>query len=152
MLKIGMALLLAGFLASTAVAQGDAEKAKEKGTTAESLVGEWTMVSVEKGGEKKTGDEVGDQICTFTKDTMKQTLAGMTFGYKYTLDNSKSPTRIKLEVTESPFGAGSTADGIIEVKGDEMKLAYSTEGGQPESFDTEKAAADIRFCVLKRKK
>lgn len=124
----------------------------DEGTKAEDLVGTWSMVSVSKGGETKSGDEVSGQTCVFTKETLTQELAGMRFAYKFTVDATKNPSRIALEVTDSPFGAGSKADGIIEVKGDEMKLAYSTEGGRPETFDPDKAGADVRICVLKRKK
>jgi hypothetical protein len=56
-----------------------------------------------------------------------------------------------MEMTESPFGAGAMAKGIIEVKGDDLKLCYTTEGDAPKNFEA-KEGSNAHSFVLKRSK
>jgi len=114
------------------------------------LVGTWKYVSGEKAGEKVDLDRIKGQTVTITKDTW--TLQGDdTFVMKYTVDASKKPAAIKLEMTESPFGAGAKAVGIIEVSGDDLKICYSPMGEEPpKTFATKDTKAHL--FVLKRGK
>ncbi len=129
-----------------------AEDPPAKPLNAEALVGAWTFRSVTKGDTKKGADDYQDFQSTFTKDTLTQVLGGMKFVYSYSLDTTKTPVEIKLEITESPFGAGVKANGIIRLEGDTLTLAYSPSGGTPTSFDPAKAGDDVRICVMKRSK
>lgn len=128
---------------------GDAGK-KDKFDPAK-LVGKWTYVSIEKNGEKKSADDLKKESVTISKEAFNLGGEGGKFVMKYELDTKKSPVHVKLTITESPFGAGATAEGIIELKGDELKLCYSTNGGKaPKGFEAKKG--DYRLTVLKRAK
>ena len=74
-------------------------------------------------------------------------------GYK--LDTSKSPVEISMEGKEGP-AKGSTADGILSLDGDTLKLAYTTnipgfDGKKPTKFES---TADNKafYFVLKKVK
>lgn len=124
-----------------------AEDKKEEKFDAAKLVGTYTYVSGVKNGEKANADNLKEKV-VFEKD--KLTLEGpMKFVMKYELDTSKSPVQIKLEITESPFGAGAKAEGIVELKGDELKFAYTPMGKAPEKFES-KADSMVHFFVLKK--
>jgi uncharacterized protein (TIGR03067 family) len=123
---------------------------KEAKFDAAKLVGDWNYVSGVKHGEKVDQDHLKNKV-VITKDTL--TLTGdMKFVMKYELDAKKNPVGIKLEMTESPFGAGAKAVGIISLNGDELKLCYDPEGKKaPEKFvstDDNKA----HLFILKRAK
>jgi hypothetical protein len=72
---------------------------------------------------------------------------------KYTLYAMSKPVGIMLEMTESPFGAGAKAEGIIEVNGDDLKLCYAAapDGKAPKSFEAKQGSGHHCF-VLKRSK
>lgn len=127
-----------------------AEDKKDEKFDASKLLGTWEYVSGMKNGEKADIANFKDQKVIFTKD--KLTLDGpMKFVMTYELDTTKSPAVIKLTMVESPFGAGAKASGIIEVKGDELKLCYKPEGDAPEKFES-KADSMSHLFVLKRVK
>lgn len=123
---------------------------KEAKFDAAKMVGDWNYVSGVKHGEKVDADHLKNKV-VITKDTL--TLTGdMKFVMKYELDAKKNPVGIKLEMTESPFGAGAKAVGIISLNGDELKLCYDPEGKKaPDKFvstDDNKA----HLFILKRAK
>jgi len=73
------------------------------------------------------------------------------FVIKYTLDTKASPVTIDMEITDGPAPEvkGGKAKGIVEVKGDEFKIAYEPMGGErPTKFDGEK----FYFFTLKKQK
>ena len=115
------------------------------------LVGTWKYVSGVKNGEKLDADHFKGQSVILTKETF--TLPGeMKFVMKYTLDTKTKPVGIKIEITESPFGAGMKAEGIIDVQGDDLKICYAAEGGAaPKSFEA-KEGSKYHLFVLKRTK
>jgi uncharacterized protein (TIGR03067 family) len=142
-LIVGIALISL----SARAAEGD----KEKKLDAAKLIGTWKLVSAEKGGQRKGEDELKDQTLTITRDSWALKTEAGKFVMKYELDASKTPARVKLTMTESPFGGGATANGIVAVNGDEMKLCYATEGDAPAKFES-KEGSEHRFVVLKRVK
>src|SRR5438132_838945 len=84
------------------------------------LVGTYKLVSGKKGGAA-TGDDA--KKATYTFDAKKITIGEggkAVFVMSYTLDGSK----IDMVMDESPFpeGKGTKAYGIVEVKGDTLKL------------------------------
>lgn len=127
-----------------------ADDKKDAKFDATKLVGDWTYVSGTKNGEKANADNLKNKV-TFTKDTI--TLHGeMKFVMKYELDTSKSPVGFKLKMTESPFGAGAEAVGILSLDGDDLKMCYDPEGKKaPTKFE---AGVDskVHLFVLKRAK
>lgn len=116
------------------------------------LVGTWEYVSGVKNGEKLGADHFKKQTMIIAKD--KLTLKGpdATFVMKYELDAKKSPVGVKLTITESPFGAGMMANGIIEFQGDELVLCYAPMGGDgPKTFEA-KEGSQFHLFKLKRAK
>ena len=92
------------------------------------MVGTWTLVSSEKGGEKASQDRLQFKV-VITKETLAMKGNDAEFVMKYTLDTEKSPVSIALTITESPFGSGASANGIIELAEDQLKICYDDENG-----------------------
>ncbi len=115
---------------------------------ANKLVGTWTYVSSEKNGQKSDGDSLKEGKVIIAKDKMTLEGSAGTFVLKYKLDTTKKPVMIAMEMTEGA-GEGSTAKGIVEVKGDELKLCYSTSDEAPKKFEA-KEGSDHRLVILKR--
>ncbi|HLW65440.1 MAG TPA: TIGR03067 domain-containing protein [Gemmataceae bacterium] len=123
---------------------------KESKFDASKLVGDWTYVSGMKGGEKVDPNNLKNKV-VITKETL--TLTGeQKFVMKYELDTSKKPVGIKLEMTESPFGAGAKAIGIIACNGKELKLCYDPDPEAkkaPEKFESTKENKAHLFVLKK---
>jgi uncharacterized protein (TIGR03067 family) len=74
------------------------------------------------------------------------------FVIKYKIDASKTPAVIDMEITESPFGAGAKAIGIIALDGDSLKICYKPMGDKaPTKFESSEGDSTNMF-VLKRAK
>jgi uncharacterized protein (TIGR03067 family) len=142
--------LIACFLGGAFIPLVAQDKKAEKFDSTK-LVGNWLYVSGIKNGVAVDADNLKKQTVTFTKD--KITLKGDgTFVMKYDLDTTKAPVGIKLEMLESPFGAGAKSVGIIEVKGDETRLCYAPMGEDaPKTFEA-KEGSKLHLFVLKRDK
>jgi uncharacterized protein (TIGR03067 family) len=115
------------------------------------LVGTWSYVSGEKNGTKVDPENLKAGKVTFTKETITLESPQGKFVMKYTLDTKTNPVSLSMEMTESPFGAGAMSKGIIEIKGDELKMCYATEGDAPKKFET-KEGSNVNLFVLKRSK
>jgi uncharacterized protein (TIGR03067 family) len=115
------------------------------------LEGKWQYVSGIKNGAKVDEDNLKKQVVIITKD--KITLKGDdTFVMKYELDSARKPVGIKLEMLESPFGAGAKSEGVIELKDDQLRLCYAPMGEEaPKTFDA-KEGTKMHLFVLKRSK
>jgi uncharacterized protein (TIGR03067 family) len=141
-----------GLCALVLVASGVTAEEKDAKLDADKLVGKWTYVSGEKSGAKIDAAMLKDQKVTFTKENITLEGTAGKFVMKYTLDAKKSPVGIEMTMTESPFGAGATAKGIIELKGDDLKFCYNYMMGEaPKEFKTKEGSMDHLF-VLKRAK
>jgi uncharacterized protein (TIGR03067 family) len=115
------------------------------------LVGNWDYVSGIKDGTKVDAESLKKQTVNFTKEKITLKSDG-TFVMKYDLDTAKKPVGIKLEMLESPFGAGAKAVGIIEFKGDEIRFCYNPMGEEaPKAFEA-KEGSKLHLFVLKRAK
>lgn len=128
------------------------EDKKPEAFDATKLVGNWTYVSGEKNGEKVTPEALKGQTAKIDKDKFTLKGEGGTFVMEYQLDTKKTPVTIKMKIVESPFGAGPTSEGIIELKGDELRLAYATEGGKPPTAFEAKKDSKHHYFILKRAK
>ena len=129
----------------------DDKKEKDDKFDATKMVGTWNYVSGEKNGEKLDKDHFKDSKVTITKETITLDGPQGKFVIKYTLETKKSPVGLSMTMTESPFGAGATAQGIVEVKGDELKICYAAEGEAPKKFEA-KEGSNHHLFILKRSK
>jgi uncharacterized protein (TIGR03067 family) len=127
------------------------KKGKDDRFDAAKMAGAWTYESSEKNGEKLDKDHFKDSKVVVTKETI--TLEGPQgkFVIKYTVDPKKNPVALSMTMTESPFGAGAMAQGIVELKGDELKICYAAEGEAPKKFEA-KEGSNHHLFVLKRSK
>jgi uncharacterized protein (TIGR03067 family) len=124
--------------------------AKEEKLDPAKLVGTWVYVSGVKNGEKLDQKHFGkDDRVSLTKETITLTGEAGKFVMKYTLDAKKSPATISMEMTESPFGAGATATGIVQVEGDQLTICYAAKGPAPTKFEA-KEGSGFHLFVLKR--
>ena len=116
------------------------------------MVGKWAYVSGEKDGKKVEADALKSQSVTITKEAITLKGDAGTFVMSYEIDEKKSPMTVKLKITESPFGAGAKAAGIIELKGDDLKFCYAPESDDaPKGFEAKEGSKHHNF-VLKRSK
>src|SRR5579884_29831 len=129
---------------------GSAIGAADEGNkfNANKLVGTWTYISSEKNGQKSDQDSLKEGKVIIAKDKITLEGSAGTFVLKYKLNTTKKPVTIDLEMTEGA-GQGSTAKGIIDVKGDELKLCYSASDEAPKKFEA-KEGSDHRLVILKR--
>ncbi len=147
-MKLAAALAL-GIALATLTARAD-DPAKKTG----SIVGSFEVVAGEDNGkpvpdEKVVGTTVritDDRIVVADKEDKELYVA------KYTLDTSKTPSKITMTETGGPRGRnGSKAMGIIEAEGETLRLAYCYEGGiVPTEFKT-KAGEKQLYFTMKRK-
>jgi uncharacterized protein (TIGR03067 family) len=121
-LALGLGLLASAGLA----AQDEAPK----------IEGKYKLTAGKRDG-KEIGDESkkGEYTITGDKITIKGQDAKFVMGYK--IDPKTKPMNIDMEILEGVEGTkGAKAEGIVEMKGDVLKLAYSTEKGKrPKDFD-----------------
>ncbi len=149
---IAVALLVASVTTALGKPLGAEDKKSDAKFDAAKLVGKWEYVSGVKNGEKVAEENLKDQVITITKD--KITLKGKElFVFKYELDTEKKPVGIKLEMLESPFGAGAKSAGVIELKGDQVRLCYASadDATAPKTFEA-KEGSKAHLFVLKRSK
>jgi uncharacterized protein (TIGR03067 family) len=116
------------------------------------LIGTWSYVSGEEDGKKKTADDLKNGFVEITKDTIMLKSSDETYVIKYTLDTKKTPVHISMEITKGPQGEGSKAEGILELKGDELKLCYASMGGDAPKEFSAKEGSKFHLFVLKPKK
>ncbi|HEY2786688.1 MAG TPA: TIGR03067 domain-containing protein, partial [Fimbriiglobus sp.] len=130
-----MRTLLAAILGVTFLGGASADEKFD----ADKLMGTWKITDGKKGTEKLT-DDAKKTVVTFAKDKLTMTMNGpmgeMKFEFKYSIDAKVSPVAIDLEITKGPIGEGSKAKGILELKGDDLKIEYPPmEGDRPTKFD-----------------
>ena len=139
------------FVIYALAAADEDKKGKDDKFDAAKMVGVWTYASGEKNGEKLDKDHFKDSKVTITKESITLDGPGGKFVMKYTLDSKKNPVALSMTMTESPFGAGAKAEGIVEVKDDELKICYAAEGEAPKKFEA-KEGSNHHLFVLKRSK
>jgi uncharacterized protein (TIGR03067 family) len=150
--EVGQSMAVQHAVMRRNLAAGKAGGDKGDKFDATKLVGSWKYVSGVKNGEKVGDKQFKDQTVTITKDMITLKGPDATFVMKYQLDTKKSPVGIKMEITESPFGAGAKAAGIIEVKGDDLRICYAPlEGDAPKTFEA-KEGSKYHLFTLKRAK
>jgi uncharacterized protein (TIGR03067 family) len=117
------------------------------------LVGTWTYASAEQDGKKKSAEDFAQSSVEITTEKITLKNPDGQYVIKYKLDTSKTPCRIEMEITEGPQGQGARSEGIIALKGNELKLCYAPMGGDtpPKDFSA-KEGSGLHSFVLKRKK
>jgi len=147
-MKIAVSLSLVLVLGIALAARADDAK-KDAKFEASKLEGKWTYVSGKKAGENSAKEALAGTV-EITKD--KLTIPGpegkpMPIGYK--LDAKGSPVKIDMEILDGMFKGGK-AEGIIELKGDELKLCYAMimgdMGKRPPSSNRRKTMARFTSC------
>jgi uncharacterized protein (TIGR03067 family) len=111
-------------------------RSDEKTAEAPKLEGKYKLV-----GGKKNGADVDEEAkkseFSFTADKATIKGMGLTFVMNYKLDPKTTPVGIDMDIAEGPEGTkGTKAWGIVEVKGETLKLAYALEKEKrPKGFE-----------------
>jgi uncharacterized protein (TIGR03067 family) len=131
-----LGLGLFGCIETGARSQDKKEEKKDQKVEIPKLEGKYTLVSGKKD-DAATGDDSKKWDYSFTPDKITVEGSGLKFVFTYKLDPKTNPINIEMEIIEGPEGTkGSKASGIVEVKGETLKLAYSTEKDKrPKNFD-----------------
>ncbi len=101
------------------------------------LDGLYTIAACEKDGKEIPADKLKGSIIKFDGDKVMGTDKDKKefFGSTFTIDKTTSPYTISM--TSSAPVKGEKAMGIIEMKGDTVKLCYALPGGEaPKEFKT----------------
>jgi len=135
-ITITLGLLSALLVAAQAVG----EKPEQAGSKlkASELVGGYTIISGERFGLKEPEERIKGSTVRFSDDRVVVTDKDKkeVYGAAYELEPGEGATRIKMT---SKLGSqeGEVARGLIEKKGDEIRLIYALPGGQePTEFKT----------------
>ena len=141
---------------SLAVALGIAVSARAedaKKFDAKKLEGKWTYVSGKKAGEDSAKEALMGTV-EITKDKLIiPGPEGKPMNISYKLDDKETPVKIDMEILDGMFKGGK-AEGLIELKGDELKLSYAMIMGdtkRPAKLESTKDNGAFYF-VLKRMK
>jgi uncharacterized protein (TIGR03067 family) len=118
------------------------------------LEGKWKFTAGTKSGNKVDAKALESEV-TITKDSFTIKGDDGTHVMTFKIDDSKSPMQIDMVGKEGP-AKDFKAEGIIELDGDTLKLAYGTnipglEGKRPAKFES---TADNKalYFVMKRAK
>ena len=115
---------------------------------AEELVGVWNYVSAEKDGAKLDKDHFAGSQVEITEDTLTLNSEGATFVLEYKLDSTQDPAVLDLKIVKGPFGQGSSAPGIAQLKDGQLFICYPPRGGSaPTKFE---GTAEHTFFILSR--
>jgi uncharacterized protein (TIGR03067 family) len=117
------------------------------------LVGTYEFVSGVRDGEKVPADHFKAMSFVVAKDGMELKTPDGSFKFSYTIDASKSPAAVEMEITDGPIGKGSKSKGIVSMDGDTLMLAYHPAGGDaPKDFECKKGSGCHSFTMKKAKK
>jgi uncharacterized protein (TIGR03067 family) len=124
--------------------------AAERDTKTAPLRGAYTFVSGQMDGKEVSPEKLRGCKSIFTADGIASTDKHLKHLYSctYKLDTTAKPWQISM-VSKSP--SKEKAEGIVELEGDTLKLAYSLPGAErPTSFTTTKKGQHL--FILKREK
>jgi uncharacterized protein (TIGR03067 family) len=146
-----------GFLATaqeTKEADGKANSSKEVSSDApktglESMQGTWTIVAVERSGQKSSDEEIKAMQVVIQGDAMILTAGKHEEKGTLKLNPSAKPKEFDL----MPTGEKRTAvHGIYEQTAGTLRMCWAKEGGErPKEFAT-KPASETAMLVLKQEK
>jgi uncharacterized protein (TIGR03067 family) len=139
------------FSAALMLAVATAATAEDKKDTFDpkSITGAWVIVSGVKFGDKLDAKSLGGDV-TVTADKITIKAPDKTHVMSYKLDAGKTPVKIDMEGLEGD-AKGFKSEGIIEVKGNEWRLAYAYPGEKrPEKFESPKDSKILMFTMKKK--
>ena len=114
------------------------------------MIGVWDYVTGEIDGRKLDSDHFQGSQVEITKDTLALKSGDATFLLEYKLDSTKNPAVLDLKIVDGPFGQGSTAPGIAQIKDGELFLCYHPRGGNaPTKFE---AGTEHALFILRKSK
>ena len=124
----------------------------EKGKSdKERLLGAWKLESGEQAGkaiEGKELDEIKERDFIFKADTVIAR-----HEVKYTIEASKQPKQIELDVTEGPERERGIWRGIYELKGDDLTICLAMPNlDRPDKFETKEGVMGVMLMKFKRAK
>lgn len=133
---LGLALLLPP---APTQARGDDE------TTADSILGTYTYESGKRGREEIEKDRLRGKV-QITRDTILLLGEGgsedFVIRYEFTPGEAGKPAKLKMEITKGVVedAVGSRAAGLIERKGDTVRLLYDFQDGRtPDDLEPDDA-------------
>jgi uncharacterized protein (TIGR03067 family) len=139
-----MTPLLVG-LALAVAAPAPKEAPKKEPPT---VVGDWVVETVVKGGQPKTEE---DSALTFTADgkaVLKE--RGKTIEGTYTSDPKKDPA--ELDITLEVGGMRVTLSGIFKFDKDTLTLCLNFQGPRPKAFESAEGAMTVLLTLKRAKK
>jgi len=137
--------LLTAVLVVAAPAPPEKEKKDD-----EKIQGNWTVVSMERGGMAAPAEKIAMIKVTFKDGTLTINDGGRDEKAKFKIDATKKPKAIDL-IPEKP-GRTEQVPGIYELKGDELKICFTKEGGgRPTEFSSNAGTEQV-LIVFKREK
>lgn len=117
---------------------------------ASKIEGTWKIVSGIKYGEKVEAKSLEGTVI-ITKDLITIKGGDMTHEMTYKLDTKTTPVSITMTGKEGP-AKDMTAEGIIELKGEQLKLCYGFPGEKrPTAFESKKDDKNLCFVMKKAK-
>jgi uncharacterized protein (TIGR03067 family) len=132
MKKCVLGVLVIGLLIAADDKKDDAKKddAKDK------LKGTWTMVSLERSGQKVSEDEWKGNSLTFEGDNVSYKTKADTKKGTFRYDDSQKPAALDITPTEGP-DKGKTMKMIVMMDGDNLKIAGGNgpDAPRPKGFD-----------------
>ena len=139
---LGMTLLMAGGIG----------RAEDDKASTPKLAGGYTLVSGERGGKKLGKEKIEDHTVRFSNDQIVVIDKEKKEVYvaRYKLDASGKTCKITMTSEVAP-NKGKTVEGLIEKKGDTVRLIYALEGDAPTEFKT-KNDKQIMVTMKNRKK
>ncbi len=117
------------------------------------LLGTWTVVAAEQGGQKLRADTIAGQSLVFGKERYFVRQSGQTLEEgTYTLDASKTPKSLDLKIVKGPEDAGKTQLGIYQLDGNTLKVAFARPGTEkrPERFVSGGEGGALFVMTLKK--
>jgi uncharacterized protein (TIGR03067 family) len=145
-MRLPVLLSLAAALALVALATAD-EGAKAKGK----IEGTYTVISIERNGDKLPEDRVKEMKITITADKIKVKMPDLDHTAEYKLDASKTPATIDFTPQDGD-DKGKTGYGIYSVDGDELKFCLAKPGKDRPTEFVSKPGSEVMLIVMKRNK
>lgn len=138
-----MKIFVLGLAVTGLILAGVQAKVEEKSPVNQSapvnLIGDYVIESAEKDGQKQPDDVIVGTLVHITEDRVlieDKDHKSTPYIAAYELDKNKQPWVITLTGLLAPT-KGETAKGLIEKKGDQVRLVYALPGGQaPTEFKT----------------
>jgi len=137
-MRAAVAVLLTAVAALAAMAAPVPKGLKAKRPDAEVLVGRWDVLRTEQNGQPLANHA---KVWTIDADLKMKSLHGneQVLNWPLKIDPDETPKEIDI----------SHYKGIYELDGDDLRVAYSTGGDRPTTFD---AKPDVVIEVLRRAK